>query len=252
MIALWNKVLLLNINNSWTKFAVFQGNSLRHQNRIETSQLRLKHLRDLKQRFPEMPVCFASVVPDKNSLVQKVFPKKNLHSISHQSPLGFEVIFPKPQSVGADRLANVAAVRAHYYVPSIVLDFGTALTFDVIDRSGNYLGGVIAPGLGVFTEYLSERTALLPQISIQPQKSFIGKSTKAAMRSGLNHGYRGLVKEITTGIKKEMQIKKLDLIATGGQAAIMAKAIPEINIIDPMLTMKGIAQIGQHWQNMTS
>jgi type III pantothenate kinase len=151
--------------------------------------------------------------------------------------------------VGADRLANAAAIHAHYRFPAIVLDFGTALTFDVIDGSGSYCGGIIAPGLGVFTDYLAERTALLPRLSLRPPPSVIGTSTHHAMRSGAYHGYRGLVREILSGVRKELKSRRPMVIATGGHSTLLAPSIPEIEHVDAHLTMKGIAQIARNWQN---
>jgi len=241
--------LVINVNNTWTKVAPWRGNRLGRMERVKTADLTLTTTRSWKTRFPQWPACIASVVPKYNPLFNRTFPGTRHHQISHQSPLGFKIRFPKPHTVGADRLANAAAVCADYHPPTVVLDFGTALTFDILDPSGDYLGGVIAPGLGVFTDYLSERTALLPRLTLSAPPSVIGTSTEHAMRSGAFHGYRGLVREILHGVKRELGTRHLQVIATGGHGRLLADSIPEIDIVDPQLTLKGIARIGQAWLN---
>ena len=128
---------------------------------------------------------------------------------------------------------------AHYQYPAIVIDFGTAVTFDVISAAGAYCGGVIAPGLGAMNEYLHRKTALLPLIELAEPESAIGKSTVEAMRAGAVYGYRGLVKEIITQIKNEMR-GELTIIATGGDAALIAQGVPEIQTVDSLITIKGL------------
>jgi type III pantothenate kinase len=111
--------------------------------------------------------------------------------LTHETVRGVALKYPNPGTLGPDRLANAIAARHHYGAPAIVVDFGTAVTFDVIDAEGNYVGGVIAPGLAAMTEYLHEKTALLPRITIREPRSPIGKSTEEAMRVGAVYGYRG-------------------------------------------------------------
>jgi type III pantothenate kinase len=109
--------------------------------------------------------------------------------VSHKITLGVGIDYPKPETIGADRLANAAAAVALYGSPAIVVDFGTAVTFDVISAAGDYAGGVIAPGLNAMTDYLHNRTALLPRVSLREPHRAIGRSTVEAMRSGAIHGY---------------------------------------------------------------
>ena len=128
--------------------------------------------------------------------------------VNHEAKLGVDIDFPKPQSVGADRLANAAAVANDQLDRSIiVVDFGTAVTFDIVDTRPAYVGGVIAPGLDSMTRYLHRRTALLPRIEIRDPNSAIGKSTEHAMLSGAFHGYRGLVIEIINQIRKRTRFE---------------------------------------------
>ena len=120
------------------------------------------------------------------------------------------------------------------------MDFGTALTFDVVDKNGIYVGGVICPGLSVMTDYLHEKTALLPKVLIKDTHQFIGKSTIQAMQIGAIHGYRGLISNIVTGLKKALHTRKINVIATGGYADIISTNLPEISATRPLLTLEGL------------
>jgi type III pantothenate kinase len=150
------------------------------------------------------------------------------------------ITYPKPQTIGADRLANAVAARVHFGAPAVVVDFGTAVTFDVVDRAGNYVGGIIAPGLAAMTGYLHEKTALLPRIEIREPRGIVGKSTEQAMLVGAVHGYRGLIKELIARLKSHLKKRALPVVATGGYASLMAKGLPEITAVDPLLTLEGL------------
>jgi type III pantothenate kinase len=128
----------------------------------------------------------------------------------------------------------------------VVVDFGTAVTFDVVNAGGNYVGGIIAPGLAAMTDYLHEKTALLPKIKIRETKSVIGKSTEEAMLVGAVHGYRGLVRELIGELKRELRVKKLPVVATGGYARLIAAKLPEISAVLPDLTLEGLRLV---WEN---
>ena len=121
-----------------------------------------------------------------------------------------------------------------------MVDFGTAVTFDVVDRTGNYVGGIIAPGLAAMTDYLHEKTALLPRIRIREVKSSIGKSTEEAMLVGAVHGYRGLIRELVLELKRELNCRRLPVVATGGYGKLIAAKMPEISRVDPLLTLEGL------------
>lgn len=158
---------------------------------------------------------------------------------------GVGINYPTPESIGPDRLANAVAARAEFGAPVLVVDFGTAVTFDVVDARGDYVGGIIAPGLAAMTEYLHEKTALLPCIEIREIKSAIGKSTEQAMLVGAVHGYRGLVRELIAELKKELKAKRLPVVATGGYAKLIAAKLPEINAVEPDLTLEGLRLVWQ-------
>jgi type III pantothenate kinase len=153
---------------------------------------------------------------------------------------GLGIDYPKPDTIGPDRLANALAARHHFGAPVVVLDFGTAVTLDLVNRAGNYAGGIIAPGLAAMTDYLHEKTALLPRIKIREIKTSIGKSTEEAMLVGAVHGYRGLVRELIAELKRELKTKQLPVVATGGYARLMASKLPEITAVEPNLTLEGL------------
>jgi type III pantothenate kinase len=158
---------------------------------------------------------------------------------------GVGIDYPQPHTIGPDRLANAVAARHRFGAPAVVVDFGTAVTFDVVDRAGNYVGGIIAPGLAAMTDYLHEKTALLPRIRVREVKSPIGKSTEQAMLVGAVHGYRGLIRELVMELKRELKVKRLPVVATGGYARLIAAKLPEITAVDALLTLEGLRLVWQ-------
>ena len=161
--------------------------------------------------------------------------------LSPRLDLGVGIDYPAPRSIGADRLANAAAVAQLYGYPAIVVDFGTAVTFDVVSARGDYVGGVIAPGLEAMTSFLYDRTALLPKLSLREPVAAIGKTTRDAMMSGAVFGYRGLVREILARVSREnFPRRKPRIVATGGYAQLIARELPEIGAVHPNLTLEGL------------
>lgn len=152
---------------------------------------------------------------------------------------GITIKIDNPQEVGADRVANTAAVHKLYGGPAIVADLGTATTFDVVSKNGEYLGGAIAPGLGITAEALVRRTAKLPKVELTVPELAIGTNTVSAMQSGLVLGYLGLVKELVARLKKEIPGEP-KVIATGGMADIVAEWTHVIDIVSPRLTLEGL------------
>jgi type III pantothenate kinase len=184
-----------------------------------------------------------SVVPRATPLVRRTVRtlwKLDTLELNAQTIRGVGVDYPKPATIGSDRLANAVAARARFGAPVVVVDFGTAVTFDVVNARGNYVGGIIAPGLAAMTNYLHEKTALLPKIEIREIKTAIGKSTEEAMLVGAVHGYRGLVRGLIGELKRELRAKKLPVVATGGYAKLIAAKLPEISAVAPDLTLEGL------------
>jgi type III pantothenate kinase len=157
--------------------------------------------------------------------------------------LGIEVRMEMPaQEVGADRLANAVGGHVLYRRPLIVLDFGTATTFDVVDGDGNYLGGVIAPGINLSLEALHGATAKLPRIAVERPGRVIGKDTLGAMQSGIYWGYIGLIEGVVARIRQEAN-EPLLVVATGGLAPLFFGATPAIDRHEPEITMRGLVEI---------
>jgi type III pantothenate kinase len=152
---------------------------------------------------------------------------------------GFDIKIDNPEEVGADRLLNALAAHNHYRGPLVIVDFGTATTFDVVDKDGAYLGGVIAPGINLSIEALHQAAARLPRIGIGRPQSVIGRSTIPAMRSGIYWGYVGLIEGLLARIETEYG-EKLKAIATGGLAPLFAEGTQALTTIDPDLTLDGL------------
>lgn len=199
----------------------------------------------LRQCSPE-GVAIASVVPSVNrrwcKLLRQVTGVEPL-MISHALRLSVAIDYPRPASIGADRLANACGAVSLYGAPVIVADFGTALTFDVVDANASYVGGVIAPGLPLMTDYLADRTALLPLINPKGPCGRVGRSTEGAMRIGARMGYRGMVREITEHLLSGMQACPVALCATGGFAGWVLQNSGMPYSVNPHLTLLGIHEI---------
>lgn len=233
--------LLIDISNSFTKFALSSASKIGKVHRVPTRELSAKVFRE----FDAETVVISSVVPARAKALLKGFSKRRVLNVSSKLQLGVGIEYPKPQTIGADRLANAASAAALYGTPAVVVDFGTAVTFDILAPSGAYVGGVIAPGLEVMTDYLYQRTALLPKIDLLEPLSAIGKSTHAAMMAGAVFGYRGLVAEILQQIRSELGVgKRLKVVATGGYAKLIAAKLPAIEHVHPNLTLEGLRIIG--------
>jgi type III pantothenate kinase len=240
-------ILLFDIGNTHTHLGLGNQRRVFKQANIPTAawfdgtaQARI-HKFVGKTRLTGAVTC--SVVPRATSLVREAARKLwklECLELTPKTLRGVGIDYPKPATIGPDRLANSVAVRHHFGAPSVVVDFGTAVTFDVINRAGNYAGGIIAPGLAAMTEYLHEKTALLPRIKIRETRSVIGKSTQEAMLVGAVHGYRGLIRELLLELKREMKASRLPVIATGGYAKLIAAKLPEITAVDPLLTLEGL------------
>lgn len=227
--------LLVNINNTNTSFALANSQRILRVIKVPTASVR-------RIPFAETGisgVVLASVVPAVAKRVRHALPMRPL-IVSASIDLGVGVRYPSQKQIGADRLANAVGVTELYGAPAIVVDFGTAVTFDIVNARREYVGGVIAPGLASVTDYLYQRTALLPRIRLAEPRSVIGKSTVDAMRVGAVVGYRGLVKEILSALKCERGMKKAVVVATGGYGGLIARRIADIEHVNPLLTLEGL------------
>lgn len=236
--------LLIDISNSLTKIVPSGEDALADDPiAIPTAEIEPAVLRQLPWRGPAdgFDVVLSSVVPECDKAVQEAFGADRVVSVSHEVDLGISVDYPTPESIGADRLANAAAAVHYYGAPVVVVDFGTAVTFDIISREGAYIGGVIAPGLAAMTEYMFDHTALLPRIDLKEPTAAVGKSTEEAMRAGAVFGYRGLVKEILGQIECELGGESAPpVVATGGYSKLISEELAQINVVHENLTLEGL------------
>ncbi|MCE2926988.1 MAG: type III pantothenate kinase [Rickettsiales bacterium] len=251
-------LLVIDAGNTNVVFAVFVGDRILGQWRISTDAKRtadeygvwLTQVMAYEKLDPKniKAAVLSSVVPqaifDLRQLAKRYFntelmvigdPRLNLD-------LGITVRIDNPREVGADRLVNSFAAWRKYKKDLIVIDFGTATTFDVVTAKGAYLGGVIAPGVNLSLDALHRAAAKLPNVAIQPPDKVIGTNTTHAMQSGIYHGYAGMVESLVAKIIKEYGAA-MKVIATGGLAPLYAKACPVIESVEPDLTIIGLKEI---------
>lgn len=240
-------ILLLDIGNTHTHAGLADGGRIRRTRDFSTAELRAgalePRLRAWLGRAVVEGACLASVVPAATGPAQRLARRLAGGPALQLGPAtlrGVGLKYPRPGTIGQDRLANAVALAGEFGWPGVVVDFGTAVTFDVVDASGSYVGGIIAPGLAAMTDYLHEKTALLPRIRIGEPRGMVGRSTREAMRIGAVHGYRGLVRELIGGLRRELGVRRLPVVATGGYAALMARGLPEITAVRPNLTLEGL------------
>jgi type III pantothenate kinase len=237
--------LLIDVSNSFVKLAPATMNKIGKTVRLPTNKLTVAAIRQIvRARRPDTLVV-SSVVPKKNKTIRAGAGSRRVLFLTQKLDLGVGIDYPEPRSIGADRLANAVAVAHLYGTPAIVVDFGTAVTFDVVSKEGDYVGGVIAPGLEAMTSYLYQRTALLPKLTLREPRRAIGKTTRDAMMSGAVFGYRGLVREIIEHLCAEnFSATKPRVVATGGYAQLIARKLPLIQAVHPNLTLEGLRIVG--------
>lgn len=249
-------LLAIDAGNTNTTFAVFDGDSLVAQWRISTDAHRTADeygmwLLQLLERanIPAQAInhaIVASVVPqtlfDLKMLAKRYFNTELMIIGSPEVNPGIPVKIDRPAEAGADRIVNAFAAWTRYKCALIVVDFGTATTFDVVSGEGAYIGGVIAPGVNLSLEALEKAAAKLPTIGIAPPAKVIGTNTVGAMQSGIYFGYVGLIEGIVARIKKEYG-QPMKVIATGGLSPLYAKATPAIEQLEPDLTILGLRDI---------
>jgi len=228
--------LLVDISNSFTKLGLSDGDQLLEKTRVPTSDLGPT---SVPPDWQYQSIAISSVVP---SATQRILqPGIPTLQVIPEIDLGIGIDYPEPDTIGGDRLCNAVACVLLHGCPAIIVDAGTAVTFDIVSADKAYIGGVIAPGLSLMTDYLHERTALLPKIDLEIPRRAVGKSTTEAMRSGAYHGYRGLIHELTRVItQEEFPDRRPLVIATGGDAELIARGNSLFNAVDPDLTLHGL------------
>ena len=246
-------LLAINANNTNTVFAIWDGDQMRGAWRLSTNARRtadeyvvwLDHmlaLADLSRRAIHAAIV-ASVVPEANfnlfRLCRTYCQAEPLVVGEPGVAIGARALVDRPEEVGADRLVNTVAAHERYRGPLIVVDFGTATTFDVVDADGNYRGGVIAPGINLSLQALSMAAAKLPSVPIARTATVIGTSTVVCMQSGIYWGYVGLVEGLVARIKGEFG-QPMRVVATGGLSPLLEGATPVIETIDGNLNLLGL------------
>ena len=249
-------LLAIDCGNTNFVFAIFDGDELKGSWRASSDPHRttdeylvwLTHLMGLKGITPADidSSIIASVVPDAlyalASLCTHYFNADPLIVGRPGVTTGIEIKIDRPETVGADRLANAIAAHACYGGPLIVVDFGTATNFDVVDADGAFVGGVLAPGVDLSLEALASAAAKLPRIRVRKPERVIGKGTEEAMESGIFWGYVGLVEGLVARIKEEFGAA-MTVVATGGLAPLFDRASPVIDHTDRELTLRGLLHI---------
>ena len=248
-------LLAIDIGNTNIILGMFEDKELRATWRIATGIHRMADeyavilLSLLRQQGLDAPdvtkVALCSVVPPLTAVFEEL-----CQQYCHVSPLvvragvktGVRIRMDNPAEVGADRIVDAAAAHHLYGGPIIIVDFGTATTFDTVSREGDYLGGAIAPGLSTAAESLFTRAAMLPRVELTRPERAIGTSTIAAMPSGLVFGYVGLIEGIIARIQQELG-EKARVVATGGYAALIAKETSVIDVVNTDLTLIGLRLI---------
>jgi type III pantothenate kinase len=251
-------LLAINANNTNTSFAIWDDAELKGSWRIATNGRRtadeyvvwLDHLLSLEDlsRSAVDGVVIGSVVPEANFNLltfSRRYCRADPVIVGEKGVrLGTRALVDRPEEVGADRLVNTVAAHDRYKGPLIVVDFGTATTLDVVDADGNYIGGVIAPGINLSLAALHMAAAKLPSVRISRTERVIGKDTVSCMQSGIYWGYLGLVEGLVGRIKAEFGAP-MRTIATGGLAPLFAGATDSIEQVDPDLTLWGLRLIHQ-------
>lgn len=239
-------LLAIDIGNTNIVASLCENGKIKDSIRFETADKRIfKFLSSFKKVFIEGAI-ISSVVPkmDKNiaSMIAKIYGVRPFF-ISAEIFAGIMGIGLKDKKeIGSDRLANAFAAAKLYGKPSIIIDFGTATTFCAVDRKGRYLGGAIAPGVAISRDALHEKTAKLPFVDLKFPSAVIGGNTVLAMQSGILYGYVGIVESLVKRFKKVLG-RTSCVIATGGLAEKISSKTDIIDIVDPDLTLKGLAML---------
>lgn len=248
-------LLAIDIGNTNIVMGLYDGKELLEHWRIATEKNRTADeygilLRQLlrasnRERKVVKHVIVSSVVPDLTGAI-KLMSEKYFHIkpmvVGQGLKTGLIIRYENPKDVGADRIVNAVAAIEKYGAPLVIVDFGTATTFCAVNEKGDYMGGAIAPGIGIAMDALFSRTAQLPKVELTLPKNPIGRNTVNAIQSGLLYGYCGLVDGLTKRIAEEIGpgLEGITVVATGGLAEIIARESTTIEYVDQFLTLEGL------------
>lgn len=253
-------LFVIDVGNTNVVMGIYEGDVLRFSYRMATDRTRssdeigfffLQILQNSKVEIQQIEdVVISSVVPpimhSLENAVRKYIKKEPL-IVNSATVLPMNILLDNPSELGADRIVNAIAAHELYGGPVIVIDFGTATTFCAVAQNGDYLGGIIYPGLKISIDALVERTAKLPRIEISKPEHVIGKNTVESMQSGLIHGYAGMVDSLVRKMGNEMGAHSLSVVATGGLSTLISKESETITHINRDLTLVGLKIIYQKY-----
>jgi type III pantothenate kinase len=245
-------LLVVDVGNTQTHFGTFRGEELLEHWRFATvrestaDQLgaALRNLLELRgYSFGELEGSIVSstvpqLEPEWTTMATRYLGQEML-VVGPGTKTGLPIRYDNPREIGADRLVNAVAIRERFGGPAVCVDFGTATTFDVLSRAGEYVGGAIMTGIEISLEALTERGARLPKVDLAPPKSVIGKNTIDAIRSGVVFGYAGAIDAILRRLYKELG-QDADVVATGGLSGLVVPYTEEIDEVDDLLTLTGL------------
>ena len=245
-------ILVVDVGNTNTVLGLVEGDEIRHTFRISTldrttDELGALVLQVLANRGVTPvdvrgAIC-SSVVPTQVYTIEKMcrrYLDVECLMVGRKLKTGMRIRTDNPREVGSDRIVNAVAAIALHGGPVIVVDFGTATTFDCVNANNDYVGGVIAPGLRISEEALYTHTAQLPRIELVQPETVISKNTVHAMQAGLFYGYVGLVDALVDRCRAELD-PTAKVVATGGYATLLASASQRLGVVDPLLTLRGLA-----------
>lgn len=248
-------LLCIDVGNTNTVLGLYDGDTMIAHWRIATDRAKtadeyvlilqgLLALRGLKLSAIT-DIALASVVPPLNNALNQLA-RRHLNIeplvVTNETETGITIGYSRPEEVGADRIVNAVGVMHKHRLPAIVVDFGTATTFDVVSKDGVYVGGAISPGLSISTQALFERAARLPRIQIVPPKHAIGRNTVESMQAGILFGAAGGVDETVRRLSSEIEGDPI-VVATGGLASVVAELSQTIDLVDEHLTLDGLRYI---------
>lgn len=246
-------ILTIDVGNTNTVLGVYKEKNLLGHWRLQTDKnktsdelgitiINLFNYENIDHTKVQATI-ISSVVPPVMYSLEHAIKKYFNHTPMVVGPgikTGINIKIDNPKELGADRIVNAVAASELYGTPAIIVDFGTATTFCAINSKGDYLGGVICPGIKISAEALYQNTAKLPKIELVKPQTVIGKNTITSMQSGIIYGYVGQVDYIVSRMKKELGEKDIKVIATGGLAKLIAGESKEINFINSLLTLEGL------------
>ncbi|WP_303855502.1 type III pantothenate kinase [Allisonella histaminiformans] len=246
-------LLVFDVGNTNIVLGLYDGDKMIYHWRAATNELKTadEYAASLGMMFQLDGVTFdmvtdiiiSSVVPPVNPTLEYLC-RRYFHvepmMVGPGMKTGLNILYDNPRELGADRIVNAVAGTTLYGGPLIIIDLGTATTFCAIDEKKRYLGGAVTPGIGISMEALFQRASKLPRIELTPASSVICKNTVSAMQSGIYYGAIGQVDGIVRRMKKEIGYKEIKVIATGGLADLIASQSETIDVIDPLLTLKGL------------